>query len=43
MEDAQQLTGALVRVRADLGQTSWEETFAAVLSKAGLASVELPP
>ncbi len=34
---------ALVRVRADLGQTSWEETFAAMLSKAGLDSAELPP
>lgn len=34
---------ALVRVRSDLGLTSWEETFAAVLSKAGLDPAELSP
>ncbi len=34
---------ALVRVRSDLGLTSWEETFATVLSKAGLDAAELSP
>jgi hypothetical protein len=28
---------ALLRVRSDLGLSSWEETFAALLAKAGLA------
>jgi len=34
---------ALVRVKSDLGLPSWEETFAAVLAKAGLSDVGVLP
>ena len=34
---------ALLRVRSDLGLSSWEETFAAVLAKAGLADPDRVP
>ena len=34
---------ALVRVKSDLGLPSWEETFAAVLAKAGLSNVGVSP
>jgi len=34
---------ALLRVRSDLGLSSWEETFTAVLAKAGLADPDRVP